>query len=259
VTRTRRPKGQTSAVAATASVGNQYPIDEILRLAIRRGELRPGSRLVQRTIASLLGVSRIPVREALRQLAAEGLIVFESGQSARVMQLSGEDIDQLYSLRLLIEPAMAEAIIRNHRPSDRIELGNIVQDMEAATGPRQRAQWSDANFRFHDILCRASGLHHYHRIAIQLLTLTETYSRVFVFELAGRDESQLEHHQMLAALDDGDAQALELLLRKHLSRAHDDLVRYTNATAHDRLPGTDDVMLSELVRNFAEQFKSLTT
>jgi DNA-binding GntR family transcriptional regulator len=225
-------------------------------MAIRQGELSPGTRLVQRTVASVLGVSRIPVREAFRQLAAEGLIEFESGQSARVTQLSPVDIDELYSLRLLIEPAMAQAIIQHHRPGDRLELENAVREMDVATGPRQRAQWSDANFRFHDVLYRSSGLHHYHRLATQLLTLTETYSRVFVFELAGGGESQMEHHQMLRALDDGDAAGLEALLHKHLSRAHRELVRYT--AKQERPAEAGDMGLSEVMRSFAGEFNALS-
>lgn len=235
-----------------------YPIDEILRQAIRQGLLAPGTRLIQRDIASVLGVSRIPVREVLRQLAAEGLITFEAGQSARVTELSAEEIDELYSLRLLVEPAMAAAIVRNYGPAEFAELERAVRDMDAAGVDTRSAEWSDANFRFHEVLYRSSRQRHHYRIAIQLLTLTETYSRLFVFELAGGEESQMEHHEMLEALIQRDAERLEQLLQKHLYRAHRDLVQYSTQPAGERRDGESEIPeINVVVKNFADRFKML--
>lgn len=225
--------------------GQKLSVGDVLREAIRQGLLSPGMALIQKSLADALGVSRIPVREALQNLAAEGLVVFTS-DGARVTMLSADEIDELYSLRLMIEPAMAPAIVRNYAPSDFAKLGDCVQEMDEAVEHLER--WADANYKFHEAMYRASGRHHHFRLARQLLTLVEPYSRVAVFHLGGREESQIEHHEMLAALSDQDHERLEQLLVRHLSRAHDDLMRYARRT--DDEPRDFDVA-SAAARAFA--------
>jgi DNA-binding GntR family transcriptional regulator len=207
------------------ATGEKPRIVDVLRDAIRQRFLPPGMPLIQKSVADAFGVGRIPVREALQNLAAEGLVTF-TGDGARVTLLSAAEIDELYSLRLLVEPAMAEPIVQSHGPTDFETFARLVAEMDEAAGPEHMERWANANYAFHDALYRSSGRKHHHRIARQLLTLVEPYSRVAVFHLKGREQSQAEHHAMLEALKARDAGALGDLLRQHLLRALRDLTDY---------------------------------
>ncbi len=202
-----------------------HAIDAILRQAIRRGVLPPGAPLVQESLAEQLGVSRIPVRESLRALEAEGLVVF-TGQGAVVTELSATEIQELYSLRILLEMAVVDAIVSNIRPPQLRRLKSLVEAMDEFTEKEDRLRWAESNFEFHDNLGKTSGMEHHQRLSRQVLMLTETYSRWFVFGLGGQAESQAEHHVMIAALETGDAQSLRDALQKHSTRGREGLLAF---------------------------------
>lgn len=207
---------------------NDLPISEILRQAIRIGILRPGTPLVQETLAEILGVSRIPVRESLRTLAAEGLVVFQPGRGAVVSELSPADIDELYSLRILLETAMAESIVARVTPHELAAVKSLVSSMDHSMTEDARDAWAQANFKFHELLYAIARMPHSQRFAVQVLTLTEIYSRIFVFNLGGLQESQMEHHQMVEAIEARDARFLEKSLLKHSNRAREGLLAYVS-------------------------------
>lgn len=202
------------------------PIVDVLRESIRQRMLPPGMPLVQQTIADALGVSRIPVRDALQRLASEGLVTL-TDDGAHVTSLSREEMEELWSLRAVIEPAMADAIVRNVTPRDLEELGALVTSMDAAG---EVDEWSNQNYAFHEALYRISGLAHYRAVALRVLNLIEPYSRVVAELLRQRDMAQAEHHQMLDALAAGDAERLRSLLTVHSTRACSALVDYAAET-----------------------------
>ena len=93
-------------------------IADVLREGIRQGMLAPGQPLIQASIAEAMGVSRIPVREALHALASEGLVTFGEDGGARVTALAPEEVDELWTLRALLESHMAGPIAANATPAD---------------------------------------------------------------------------------------------------------------------------------------------
>jgi len=200
----------------------QPPIADILRDAIRQRLLPPGMALVQGALAQALGVSRVPVREALQYLASEGLVTF-ADDGARVTHLRPAEIHELWSLRALVEPAMAAAIARNVGPSELDELRRLVSQMDDAT---DGDAWSDLNYGFHRRLYRISRLPHYASVAARILTQIEPHSRVAVNRLEGRPAAQAEHHEMIDALERRDGDALREVLERHSTRARALLVSY---------------------------------
>lgn len=211
----------------------------LLREAIRRGALPPGTRLVQRELAAVLGVSRIPVRDALQTLSAEGLVT-AVGTGLFVTELAPEDIDELYGLRLLIEPALAQWIVVNCSTSERRVLRSLVQEMDSQFAAGDQLGWSQTNFAFHDRLYASARRPMFARIAHQLLTLVESYSRMATMYLGGWTLSQEEHRVMIDAIDGNDAATLEATLKIHLERAQADLVHFTADVAHSRLTQSGD-------------------
>ena len=110
--------------------GARPPIADVLREAIRQGMLAPGQPLIQASIADAMGVSRIPVREALHALAAEGLVTFGEDGGARVTALEPEEVEELWTLRALLESQMAPGMVRVATDSDIEMLRGLVEQMD---------------------------------------------------------------------------------------------------------------------------------
>ncbi len=187
------------------------PIAEFLREAIQLGMLEPGKPLIQASIAEAMGVSRIPVREALYTLAAEGLVIFGEDGGARVIELAPDDVDELWMLRNLLESHMALGIVRTATPADIVVLREMVDAMDDLTA----TAWSDQNFTFHLELHRLSNMPHVAAAARRALTMTEPYSRAAVSVLHMEDRANAHHRQMLDALAAGDGDELARLLQEH--------------------------------------------
>jgi DNA-binding GntR family transcriptional regulator len=214
----------TPAAKTVAAPGAEprVPVTDVIRDAIRQRLLAPGTPLIQSALAEALGVSKIPVREALHSLAAEGLVTFAE-DGARVTLLSPDEIHELWSLRALVEPALAEAIVRNAGPGDLAAIRRLVEEMDGAD---DGDEWSDLNYVFHLELYRIAALPQFASVASRVLTMIEPYSRVAVDRLEGQAAAQAEHREMLAAVEAGDAAALRAVLERHSTRARDLLAGY---------------------------------
>lgn len=196
-------------------------IAEQFREKVRRGEWKPGTVINQKELAAELGVSRIPVREALRALGSEGLVTLQPGQGARVAELNAADIFDLYELRLALEPGLAVDIIDGISPAESEHLARLAAQMEAT---EDRDQWSSWNYEFHRRIYLAAGRPHAIRIVLQVMDLVEPYSRLYVHLLGGVSRASREHLLMVEAIRDRDASALEKQIASHLAGARDRLL-----------------------------------
>lgn len=196
-------------------------IAERLRRAIRSREIQPGTDLNQQQLAAELGVSRIPIREALRTLGSEGLVVLRPGRGAQVMELDSRDISDLYDLRLTLEPALAGEILDSLSPTDIRHLTTLAESMEKT---EDRDHWSTLNYEFHRRMYEAVDRPHWIRIVLQVMEVVEPYSRLYVHVLEGSARASHEHLQMIDALVDRDVPALEAHIRDHLLGAKEGLL-----------------------------------
>jgi DNA-binding GntR family transcriptional regulator len=227
--------------------GGDVSITDVIRDAIRQRLLPPGSPLVQSAIADALGVSRIPVREALQFLASEGLVTF-TDDGARVISLPAEEIYELWTLRALIEPAMAQATVRNVGPAELDDLRALVEAMDDAGNGDQ---WSDLNYAFHTAMYRLARLPHYASAANRVLTLIEPYSRAVVTRREDRDAAQSEHHEMVAALEHHDADRLREVLERSSLRARSLIVDWAEGRPGPLAPVA--TATSQAARAFADR------
>jgi DNA-binding GntR family transcriptional regulator len=216
-------------VAGLDEQRSEPSIADVLRESIRQRMLPPGMQLIQQSIADALGVSRIPVREALQRLASEGLVTF-GDDGARVTELSAAEIDELWSLRAVLEPAMAEAIVANARSDEIADLSALVEDMDSAPDVDT---WSNLNYVFHVTLYTASRLPHFRTAAVRVMTMIEPYSRVAAGLLEQRHLAQAEYKEMVAALQAGDTDAFRSLLATHSIRARERLISYARSEPAD--------------------------
>lgn len=186
----------------------------ILRERIRTGELPPGTRLRQEVLAEELGISRTPLREAMRLLAADGLVELEPNRGAVVTALSRESQVQFWTARLALEPAAARL---GAATGERSALTAMAEAIAA-----QRSGDADggfaANRAFHLALVRSAGNPHLDRFAESVWV--QTVGTV-IYAAQTTDAAQAAayadaHEAILDAITAGDAELAERLTREHI-------------------------------------------
>ncbi len=200
--------------------------DEIasaLRRAVHERAIPPGHALNQDELAREYGVSRIPLREALRTLVGEGLVIMKPGLGAVVTELKPEEVEELYGLRMRLEPPLAADIVDHVRRRDVEDLAAMVEAM-AAHGLEQFEEWSSSNYRFHRRLYELSGQRHAVRLVVQVLNLVEPYVRMHAHVLGSRPRMQQARSATVEALRAGDATRLHEVIEEAIQRGRDDLV-----------------------------------
>jgi DNA-binding GntR family transcriptional regulator len=198
-------------------------IANALRRAVRERVFAPGEVLNQDQLARRFGVSRVPLREALRTLVGEGLVVMNTGLGAVVTELEPDEVNELYELRLQLEPPLAALIVTYARPVDVHSLGSVVASM-AQLAADQSEEWSTLNYRFHRRLYELSERRHSVRLVVQVLNLVEPYARVHAHVLGSRQHAQQQRAEMVAALRAGDGKMLRALLVDSIASARAELV-----------------------------------
>jgi DNA-binding GntR family transcriptional regulator len=204
-------------------------IASCLRSAILQGGLKSNQPLRQDQIAEQYSVSKIPVREALVQLKAEGLIVFAPNRGFVVSELSPAEVEEIYMMRMALETKALERAIPNLRPADLIRASSVLEISETED---DRSQWSELNWEFHSTLYQAAE---WPRLLSTIRVLHNNVARYLLIYLGGlsaRDASQAEHKKILQACQKKDAARAVKTLQQHLSRASDRLVAFLSDNAN---------------------------
>lgn len=178
-------------------------------------------------------MSRIPIREALRSLSSEGLVVLKPGHGARVVELNRIEMVDLYRLRLALEPGLASEIVDRISPAEIRDLGELARAMENSS---DRDTWSSLNYEFHRRMYVVVERPQTMRVILQIMSLVEPYSRIYVHLRRNLDRVSREHAEMVDALAARDAQRLEQSIHDHMIGALEDLL-----TAGDFVPGGEGV------------------
>lgn len=189
----------------------------VLRRAILSGELAGGARLVQAELASMLEVSTTPVREALRELAAEGLVRFDPHRGAVVQELSGEEMREIYGIRELLEPVA----IRQAMPRITPELMDRLRALHDQMASRPHsAAWVEANREFHMAIYEAASSPRLAAIIRGLEDASAMYIGASLKEVPGmREDAIADHGEILEALERRDADAAVEVVLRHLTLA----------------------------------------
>jgi DNA-binding GntR family transcriptional regulator len=206
----------TKARASRTLPLGRWVADE-LRQAILSGRYLPGERLVEDRLSDELGISRVPVREALRQLAGDGLVEVRPNRGAVVAEFSVDAARDLIEVRATLEGLNARLAARHHRP-DTIEELRVVLDAGNAAAHKGRVDdLVRLNGAFHDKLAEAGRNSVLWDIMRTLRGRTEL---VFARQTASRAEQDwAEHAHILAAVIDGDEELAALLAARHVHQA----------------------------------------
>lgn len=195
--------------------------EEFLRDMVHEGVLLPGQPVHQAAMAEKLGISRVPVREALKSLQAVGLVEPGPAGGFAVVRLSAEELDEMYLMRELLE----SEVLRRLRAVSRDEvdalagLNRRISELVEAPTHEQRA----LNREFHFRMFRLSGLGHVVNQIDRLWTQSEPYRSIYTADRDARSRIVTEHDAILAALRQGDIEALVKAMNVHRNASRRDV------------------------------------
>lgn len=196
-----------------------------IREAVVAGELAPGERIRQDTFARELGTSRIPVREALRQLESEGLVTLVPHAGARVAQVDGRELQEMYRIREAIEPMLIAESAQHISDEQLAGLREILHEIEASEGEPER--WLDADRRFHLAAYEGADMPTAREMVNGFWNRTQHYRRALIVSLPpDRFEIiNLEHRLILDALERHSGEGAAAALRTHIGRTRETLLQ----------------------------------
>jgi len=198
-------------------------IASALRNTILKGWLKSNQPLRQDQIAEQFGVSKIPVREAMVKLRAEGLIEFAPTRGFVVSELSTDEAEEIYMMRMALESKALERAIPKLRPSDLIRAASVL---EISATEEDRSQWSELNWEFHSTLYQAAQLPRLLNTIQVLHNNVARYLLIYLGGLSARDASQAEHQKILQACQKKETDRAVKILQQHLRQASDRLVAF---------------------------------
>jgi DNA-binding GntR family transcriptional regulator len=201
-------------------------VARVLRKRILEGRYPVDKFIRQDTIAQELGVSRIPVREALAQLETEGLVVREKYRGALIPRLSLGEIEEIYEMRAMLEPYLIRHAVTNITPEQIAQLKGIV---DRSRKTKAMADWAGLNIDFHRTLFAAADKPLALQFLENLLVRADRYLKLQNFRSSTtREESDAQHGQILKLVASGDADAAAAALTKHISWNADDVKKSLN-------------------------------
>jgi len=218
-------EAKTSALKGR-STAKEY-VHEHLRRQILSGAIAGGSRLVQSDIAVELGVSTTPVREALHDLASEGLVRFGAHKGAVVNQLGSKDLHEVFELRKVLEPMVMRLAIPKIDDVTLRRLDDLCDRMEATMDP---PEWTQLNREFHGVFMEATG---WPRLATIVGALHDSANPFVALALRFRKDlyeaGNRDHRMLAAAARSKDVEAAVAYTTDHMN--------ITRAAMEDHIPG----------------------
>jgi len=197
-----------------------------LRQRILSGEFVEGESLNQVAIAKEYAISRIPLREAMRQLEAEGLLVFQPGKGAVVPSLSVSEFTEVVDLRAKLEPELLGKAIPQLAKKDFAEATEILDQFHLALKKGEVGSWGELNWRFHSTLYAPSGSTLTMSIVESLHHLNQRYAGMQISFTKWQERAAREHRAILALSRRKETVKAVRLLREHIVTAGTALVRF---------------------------------
>ena len=209
---------------------NEYlPLRDVvfntLRQAILRGELKPGERLMEIQLANKLGVSRTPIREAIRKLEKEGLVTIEPRRGAYASQISTDDMVEILEVRQNMEGLAAFFAASRMKPEQMRELEDVSKKYNEAVSEGNMQDMITYDTRFHRIIVESCN----NKILVQMIEQLQELVlrfRYIYYDNFRRAENMPEEHQViLEAIENGDAEAARQAADVHIDRLKDLIIQ----------------------------------
>lgn len=202
--------------------------NEIMR-AIAEGHLQPGDRVIEQQIATEMEISRAPVREAIRELEAQGILVTIDRKGAFVADLTSDDIKELFALRIALETMAIEIAAARINQAQIQELITFTEEMVFAASKNDVDAFVESDMKFHNLVCSLSNRKRLLRMLDEVRTLIRMFMVISKFAMLYSTELAHEaaaHKPIIEALSSGNPDKAKDALAKHLTQAEAILLRY---------------------------------
>lgn len=217
---------------------------ERLRNAIHRGSLPPGAQLVERELADKLGMSRVPVREAIQRLVEEGLVKKTAHRGTLVYLPSQREIEEITSVRIVLEQLVAERVIQRWNAEHEATLKAIVEQIRLAAQSRNRRRLAELDTEFHTLTWRIAD----HAILTEMTSsLRQRITRLLFETIALMPDSELSvavgsHKRLIEVFKRGQVGAAKQEMSRHIAAAKDrilDVYRRADSEGNSKGPSTN--------------------
>jgi DNA-binding GntR family transcriptional regulator len=199
----------------------QEMITARLREVILRGYFKPGQKLDQNAIAHQLRVSRSPVREALRTLAAEGLVEIVPNHGAMVTELSIEELEEILFLRSILEGMAARLAVPQLKPTHVTALESILLELELMT---DLDRWIELNDRFHQTIYEVAHRPRLLALIVNLRNTVAPYIRQYIATSEHMRDAAASHQEILRACIERNSVLVEQATQEHLAAVRENLL-----------------------------------
>ena len=193
-------------------------VAERLREQIFAHELSPGSWLDEQNLAVAFGISRTPMREAIKVLASEGLVTTKMNKGAYVTEVHRRDLEQIFTVLSLLEGQAAKETAIKATEDQLTQLDNLHHRLEKAAADRDTGQFFEINVKFHELIQEIAGNKWMNGVIDDLRKVLKLQRRDSLTRNGRLLNSLVEHREILQAILKRDPQAAELAMRKHLTR-----------------------------------------
>lgn len=200
---------------------------ETLREKILSGEITAGQPLRQAALAAELNVSRIPVREALLQLEAEGLVAFEPHKGATATELNVDQVDELFELRAMLEADLLASSIPNLTAETLDQAQQLLERLAKALGKENAANtWSELNSDYHNCLYAGAKRPQTQDLVNTLNKNADRYIRMHLLWAGGISKAESEHTELLTLCRAGNVEKAVAVLKQHILGSRDEIKEF---------------------------------
>ncbi len=216
-----------SSLAERKSLGQH--VYETLKKAIIHGELRPGERVAESRLADAMGISRTPVREAFHKLEREGWLEHQPNAGFFVARLSREDIEETFGIRAVLESYAARLATLKHDEDDLVALHGKIQEYQRHLDAGDLEALPRINTEFHDLLYSLSRSPRLIRMINDLRDQIYRFRMMILKVPAMARQSNEDHKLMLTFIKKGDGDEVERLVRVHILRGQEIVLKQFEA------------------------------
>ncbi len=193
-------------------------VAERLRAQIFAHELAPGSWLDEQSLAQQFGISRTPMREAIKVLASEGLVTTKMNRGAYVTEVDRRDLEQIFTVLSLLEGQAAKETASKATEEELNLLDDLYHRLEKAAADRDVEQFFEINVKFHELIQDIASNTWMNGVIADLRKVLKLQRRDSLTRTGRLQNSLLEHREILQAILKRDPTAAEAAMRKHLAR-----------------------------------------
>lgn len=209
---------------------NEYlPLRDVvfntLRHAILKGELEPGERLMEIALAQKLGVSRTPIREAIRKLELEGLVVMVPRKGAEVADITEKDLRDVLEVRKALEELSIELAMRNMTEKNFGELEAANETFAKNLEGDDLIKIAESDVAFHEIIYMATGNNRLIQMINNLREQMYRYRLEYIKDKSSHERLVAEHKRIMAAMKSGDISEAKAAIRLHVENQEENILK----------------------------------